>query len=178
MNDADLAQTVRVIDDTRQIINALNLYALAIDSNRYELFDQVFAPDVQADYNPPIGWSDREGLRRDMKSAHAPLDGCLHRITNHQVRVDGDRANSICDVKVRAFRGDDCFEMGGFYDDEFARTAQGWRIKRRFYRGSWWKGNPKVLGGVADFVFYPVVQPLRHAAEADKVSYLKALAKS
>lgn len=178
MNDADLAQTVKMIDDTRQIINALNLYALAIDSNRYELFDQVFAADVKADYNPPIGWSDLESIRRDMKSAHAPLDGCLHRITNHQVRVNGDSANSICYVKVRVFRGEVSFEMGGFYDDEFVRTAQGWRIKRRFYRGSWWKGDPKVLGGVSDHVFEPFVQPLRDAAAADKVSYLKALEKS
>jgi hypothetical protein len=178
MNDRDLAQTVRLIDDTRQIINALNLYALAIDSHRYELFDQVFAPDVQADYTPPAGWTDREGIRRDMRIAHTPLDGCLHRITNHQVRVHGDRANSICYVKVRLLKGDDFFEMGGFYDDDFARTAQGWLIKRRHYRGSWWKGNPRVLGGLESFVFDPTVQTLRHSAEADEVSYLKALAQT
>jgi hypothetical protein len=178
MDDRDLAQTVRVLDDTRQIISALNLYALAIDGHRYELFDQVFAADVQADYNPPTGWSDREGIRRDMESFHRPLDGCLHRITNHQVSVNGDRANSICYVKVRLLRGVDFFEMGGFYDDEFARTAEGWRIKRRFYRGSWWKGNPSVIGGPPDFVFTPVVQTLRHAIDADKVSYLKSLARA
>jgi hypothetical protein len=177
MNDAELARTVRVLEDTRQIVNVLNLYGLAIDSHRYELFDQVFAPDVQADYNPPIGWSDRDGIRQGMESAHAPLDGCLHRISNHQVIVDGDRANSICYVKVRLLRGDDRFEMAGFYDDEFARTAEGWRIKRRYYRGSWWSGNPNVVGGPPGFVFDPVVQTLRHAAAAGKVSYLKGLAR-
>jgi SnoaL-like domain len=177
MNDHDLAQTVRRLDDTRQIINALNVYALAIDGHRYELFDQVFAPDVYADYNPPVAWTDRESIRRDMEAFHLPLDGCLHRITNHQVTVDGDRANSICYVKVHLVRGDDFYDMHGFYDDEFARTSEGWRIKRRYYRGSWWSGNPRVLGGPPDFVFVPEVKTLRHSIDADKVSYIKALAR-
>jgi SnoaL-like domain len=178
MNEGDITSTLRVLDDTRQIVNVLNLYGLAIDSHRYEMFDQVFAPDVQADYNPPVGWKDRDGIRRDMESFHRPLDGCLHRISNHQVIVDGDRANSICYVKVHLIRGGDFFEMAGFYDDEFARTAEGWRIKRRYYRGSWWSGNPNVVGGPPGFVFDPVVQTLRHAVGAGKVSYLKALAGS
>jgi hypothetical protein len=175
MSVGDLERMVRVLDDTRQIVAALNLYGLAIDSHRYELFDQVFAPDVHADYNPPVGWTDRDGIKRDMESFHAPLDGCLHRITNHQVTVDGDRANSICYVKVRLLRGDDSFEMGGFYDDQFERRPEGWRIKQRYYRGSWWQGNPNVVGGPPGFVFEPIVQTLRQAGEAGKVAYLQAL---
>jgi hypothetical protein len=173
--DSDVARKVQVLDDTRQIVNALNLYGLAIDSHRYELFEQVFAPDLHADYNPPIVWRSRDEITRDMEAHHAPLDGCLHRITNHQVQVDGDRAKSICYVKVRLLRGGSAFEMGGFYDDAFARLPEGWRIKRRFYRGSWWNGDPVVVGGPPGFVFKPVVQTLRHAAEAGRVAYLDAL---
>jgi hypothetical protein len=175
MSDADLARTVRVLDDTRRIVNALNLYGLAIDTHRYELFDQVFAPDVRADYNPPIAWTDRESLKNGMELYHEPLDGSMHRITNHQVQVDGDRANSLSYVKVRLLRGDDFFESGGVYDDEFQRLPEGWRIKTRFYRGSWWLGNPGVLSEGDGIAFEPFIKTLRHTVRDGEVRYLKRL---
>jgi hypothetical protein len=175
MSSDDLAATVKALEDTRQIVRALNLYGLAIDSHRYEFFAEVFAPDVQADYNPPIGWSDCESLARDMKAFHAPLDGSLHRITNHQVMLDGDRANSISYVDVRLVKGADEFGMGGFYDDTFERRPEGWRIKKRFYRGSWWHGNPRILADTSGFVFEPITETLRQTHAEGRVAFLTAL---
>jgi hypothetical protein len=167
---SDLERTVRILDDTRQIIQLLNLYGLIIDSQRYELFEQVFAPDVQADYNPPVFFRNRQELTQTMADFHASLDGSLHRITNHQVLVDGDRASSMSYVVVRLLQGPDYFQMAGYYDDDWSRASEGWRIVRRLFRGSWWEGNPKVGGGLE-----PYVTTLRHATEADQVRYLQAL---
>jgi hypothetical protein len=178
MASGDIDNVVRVLDDTRQIINVLNLYGLTIDTQRWELFDQVFMPDVVADYTPPAYFPDREAIRKSMADFHAPLDGSQHTITNHQVIVNGDRASSISYVIVRLVRGDDFFQAGGFYDDTFIRSPAGWRIIKRSYRGNWWRGNPNVGGhpGFAEH-FEPKNCTLRKASDADEVSYLKALAK-
>jgi hypothetical protein len=50
---SDFEKMVKNLDDVRQITNALYTYGLAIDTHRYELFDQVFANEIEADYNPP-----------------------------------------------------------------------------------------------------------------------------
>lgn len=166
----DLERTIRVLDDTRQIIDTLNLYGLVIDSQKWDLFDRVFAADVQADYNPPVRFANRQELKTTMAEFHAGLDGSLHRITNHQVVVDGDRANSISYVIVTLLQGEEQFQMAGFYDDNWRRTAEGWRIGARLFRGSWWSGSLAMFQGMS-----PAITTLRHAGEAGRVTYLAAL---
>jgi hypothetical protein len=171
--DDELRRTIRIVDDTRRIIQLLNLYGLAIDTQRYELFDQVFTPDLQADYNPPVAFDSREAIKQTMRDFHITLDGSLHRITNHQVTVDGDRASAISYVVVRLLKAPDYFQMAGFYDDGLVRTTDGWRIARRLFRGSWWEGSTGLFGGLT-----PYVATLRQAADAGQVAYLGGLEKA
>jgi hypothetical protein len=47
-----------VIDsDIGAITQLLNLYGLAVDSQRWELFDQIFATDMAADYGATSHWT-------------------------------------------------------------------------------------------------------------------------
>ena len=178
MSNSDFNQMVQVLDDTRQIVNALNLYGLAIDTHRYELFDQVFAKEIEADYNPPVFYRSLEEIKSHMEQFHASLDGSQHNITNHQVIVNGDRALSISYVVVRLVKGRGYFQMGCFYDDSWIRTPEGWRIKTRFCRGNFWEGDPGVGGEVAPgALLEPLIHTLRRAGEAGEVSYLKRVSK-
>ena len=70
-------------------------------------------------------------------------------MTNHQVRVDGDTAGCRCylvgqHVK-KGTQGGDNFIMAGVYEDELARTADGWRITHRTLTIHWTDGNPAVV---------------------------------
>ena len=49
MNDTD--------SDVVAITQLVNLYGLAVDSQRWELFDRIFATDVDADYGPASRWT-------------------------------------------------------------------------------------------------------------------------
>jgi hypothetical protein len=171
---------MRVLDDTRQIVANLNLYALAIDTHCYDLFDKVFAPDVIANLSPQAQWRSCEELKEGMRVFHDVLDGSQHSFMNHQVIVNGDSANSLAYVIVRLFRpmnsGEGYFEMCGVYDDTHVRTPDGWRIKRRNYCGNQWHGNPRV-GGTPELPFEPPFTPLRKMAAAGKVDFLKAVRK-
>ncbi len=54
-------------------------------------------------------------------------------IHNHVITVNGDTAKATCYLDNR--HGDCTSVSGGYYDDEFRRTAQGWKFaSRRFHQ--------------------------------------------
>lgn len=94
MNDTD--------SDVVAITQLVNLYGLAVDSPRWELFDWMFATDVDADYGATSHWTDREQLKADF------------------VHVDGHRAHSFCNGGWRLVReaaGNPLRDGTGWYDD-------------------------------------------------------------
>jgi SnoaL-like domain len=168
-------------DDRNEIIDVLNLYALAVDSQQWDLFDLVFTSDVVAEYTGGLLYENLEEFKAGFAVIHDPLEGSLHVMTNHQVRIDGDSANSLVYGHYRLIRnlppgGGDCWEAGGWYDDHLVRTPAGWRIKRRRNRNSWWAGNPFVLApepGACASEFR--LDTLRSDARNGELDYLKAV---
>ena len=124
-------------DDVTAVIQTINMYAFAIDAQRWELFDRVFTEDVLADYGEGIVWTDRTTLKTAFEAIHEPFASTHHMTTNHVVTVDGDTAHSVCYFHARFTRegveGGDFFENNGWYDDAHVRTAEGWRISATGY---------------------------------------------
>jgi hypothetical protein len=135
--------------DLPDIVNVINLYALAVDTHAWELFDQVFTPDIEIGFGGPAAWNSLNALLAAFQAIHEPFRSTQHFTSNHQVRVDGDSATATSYVRAIFQRtvpeGGDTFESTGWYDDVLVRTPMGWRIKRRNSRMTWWGGNPKVL---------------------------------
>ena len=67
------------------------------------------------------------------------------------VRLDGDRAESACDLQAQHVKagtpGGDHFIIAGRYDDQLIRTPDGWRIRERRLALIWTSGNAAVAGG-------------------------------
>jgi hypothetical protein len=168
------------MSDRDDIVNLLNLYALAIDTRQWDFFDLVFTADVQLVFPGSGGeWNELALFKKHFAAAHEPFDTSQHFITNHQVMVKGDKANAISYVFCRHVRniptgGGNYWEMGGWYDDVLVRTTAGWRIKRRACNVNWWDGNMAVTetSGVANR--YPANIFHREAA-AGHIAYLDAV---
>ena len=60
--------------DVVAITQLVNLYRLAVDSQRWELFDRIFTTDVDADYGVTSHWTDREQFKSDFAAFHDPFD--------------------------------------------------------------------------------------------------------
>ena len=90
MNDTD--------SDVVAITQLVNLYGLAVDSQRWELFDRIFATDVDADYGPTSHWTNREQFKDDFAAFHAPFDSTQHTMSTHVVHVDGDPRSASATV--------------------------------------------------------------------------------
>jgi hypothetical protein len=166
-------------DDVVGVIATINLYAFATDSQRWELFDRVFTPDVLADFGEGIVWKDRASLKTTFEAIHKPFDVTQHTTTNHVVTVNGDTANSVCYVHARFVRrgveGGDFFETTGWYDDVHVRTPDGWRIKHRVSRSNWYGGNLNVLMTEEDTSEGLPLSTTRKDADAGRLMFLKAL---
>ena len=166
--------------DVASIIRTLNLYALAMDTQRWDLFDQIFTSDVDADYADPAHWRDLESFKRDFGAYHAPFDSTQHVMMNHLVEVAGDVAHSFVYgtwlLIKRGTEGGDFWQGTGWYDDRLVRTADGWRIRSRACRVVWWGGNPRVNQPPSDDVSFDTSsKALREEAQAGLVGFVNAV---
>jgi hypothetical protein len=166
-------------DDVIAIANVINLYALAVDTRQWDLFDRVFTSDVRTDFGGAAKWQDLSSLKRDFAAIHSPFRATQHTTTNHQVAVNGEAANAISYVHGRFVRevtdGADMFESCGWYDDKLLRTAAGWRIADRVCRTIWCGGNPRVLQTMPGVTVEQQLHSLGGAAESRNISFLDAL---
>ncbi len=124
-------------EDRYAIEQLLYTYAWMVDQRRWELMDQVFAPDATIDYTstggrkgpyrPTLEWLDR---------ALAPWPINLHHITNIAIELDGDEARSRCYFSAPMGRrtadgSQEVITNAGYYLDRLVRSAAGWRIRER-----------------------------------------------
>jgi SnoaL-like protein len=123
------------ISDRFEIQQLLIDYSTAIDKRRFDDLDQVFTPDAYIDYRAMGGI---DGSFPEVKAWLAQVlpnfPVYAHMLGNFDVRIDGDSASSrtIC-FNPMVLGGDQnqILFCGLWYDDEFVRTPEGWRMSRR-----------------------------------------------
>ena len=140
-------------DDRLAIQDLIVKYAWAIDTKNWDALDTVFLPDAWLDYssNPGGKAGHYTTIRAWLEKSLAPFPVTQHLVTNIDVTVDGDRATArtmVYNPMGAATREGPLhfFFMGGRYDDELVRTADGWRIAKRVETALWFEGSlPKEL---------------------------------
>jgi hypothetical protein len=121
--------------DRFEIQQLLIDYSTAIDKRRFDDLDRVFTPDAYIDYRAMGGI---DGPYPEVKAWLAQVlpnfPAYAHMLGNFDVRIDGDTASSrtICfnPMVLGGDRGQILF-CGLWYEDEFVRTTDGWRMSRR-----------------------------------------------
>lgn len=123
------------ISDRLEIQQLLIDYSTAIDRRRFDDLDRVFTPDAYIDYRA-LGGID--GPYPQVKAWLAEVlpnfPSYAHLLGNFDVRIDGDAASSrtLCfnPMVLGGEKGQVLF-CGLWYEDEFVRTTDGWRMSRR-----------------------------------------------
>jgi hypothetical protein len=123
------------ISDRFEIQQLLVDYSTAIDKRRFDDLDRVFTPDAYIDYRAMGGI---DGSFPEVKAWLAQVlpnfPVYAHMLGNFDVRIDGDTASSrtICfNPMVLGGEQNQILFCGLWYDDEFIRTPDGWRMSRR-----------------------------------------------
>ncbi|MFJ8799326.1 nuclear transport factor 2 family protein [Streptomyces sp. NPDC102487] len=169
-------------DDKAAIIEALNMYAFALDTRQWDLFDRVFTTDVEAVFGPAgAAWVGLEEFKTSFAGFHDSLDSHVHTMMGQLVNVDGDTANAFSYgtwILLReAAEGGPTWTGTGYYDDELVRTEDGWRIKRRVCRLLSWTGNPSVPEPQREHQPDMNAVGLHQFAKKGDITFLKAITK-
>lgn len=163
-------------EDRIAIKALMDLYGFAVDTQRWELFDQIYTPDVDANWGGTAVWSDLQQFKKDFAVYHDMFDGTHHVMTNFICDIQGDRAKTVTYghwLLIRnAAPGGNSWSGDGWYDDELVRTADGWRISRRRCGIIRWEGNLNVMSEGVDFAMD--ILSLRSAADQGQVGVINA----
>jgi 3-phenylpropionate/cinnamic acid dioxygenase small subunit len=128
--------TTSVDRELRQdIAELLVRYATGIDRRDWTLFRTCFTDDCEADYGDIGRWRGVDAITAWMEATHAACGHTMHRITNQAVSQHDNRVNARTYVDAIVMGPDNRtgVQALGFYDDEFARTDDGWKIARRTF---------------------------------------------
>ncbi len=133
--------------DYFQIQQLVAKYARAIDTcsnNGYDYAD-LFTPDgyFAPSMNGKVGskWQGRERLAEASGGGAAGCknvpwikEGVRHIYVNHIISATAEGAMGTVDMLMIGLGGDpNKIEYDGYYEDIYARTAQGWRFKSRIH---------------------------------------------
>lgn len=122
------------ISDRLEIQQLLVDYATAIDQRRFDDLDRVFTPDAYIDYRAMGGV---DGPYPQVKAWLAEVlpnfPAYYHLVGNIDIRLSGDTATgrTMCFNPMQLSSEGQVLFCALWYDDEFVRTADGWRLARR-----------------------------------------------
>jgi hypothetical protein len=141
------------LSDRTEIHDVIVRYGWAIDTKDWALLDTCFTDDAFVDYssNPGGKVGPYREVRGWLEKVMSAFPVTQHLMSNIDAVVDGDRAT--CRTMVTNPQGAATkegplhfFFVGGRYDDELVRTADGWKIARRVETTLWFQGSlPKEL---------------------------------
>lgn len=164
-------------NDVASIVNVINLYPVAVDSHRYQLFEQIFTEDIRCDFGGGAAFTDRATLVSVFAQIHAVFDATQHMTMGHTVRVNEDRANCFSYVSGRFRRAVDgkpaVFESTGWYDDVLVRTSGGWRVKERLSRMVTYVGDIRVMQAMPGVDTHYTLVSLFGEANAGQVRFFE-----
>jgi uncharacterized protein (TIGR02246 family) len=122
-------------EDRQDISDLLVRYASGIDRRDWALFRTVFTDDCELDYGEIGLWNGVDAVTDFMEQVHAMAGHTMHRLSNQEITLDGDKAAARTYIDGLIMAGDNKSGVNaiGFYDDEIVRTEAGWRIARRRY---------------------------------------------
>lgn len=123
------------ISDRLEIQQLLIDYSTAIDRRLFDDLDVVFTPDAYIDYRAMGGIDGHYPEVKAWLTEVLPnFPAYAHMLGNFDVRIEGDKASSrtICfNPMVLPGLEQQVLFCGLWYEDEFVRTGDGWRMSRR-----------------------------------------------
>jgi hypothetical protein len=123
------------ISDRLEIQQLLTSYSSAIDAGRFDDLDELFTEDAVIDLSATGGAYGPYGeVTSWLSQTLSGMGAYMHVVSNIDLRLHGDTATArtaclnplALDAEAKAI-----YLICFWYDDEFARTSDGWRFRSR-----------------------------------------------
>jgi hypothetical protein len=125
------------VEDRLDIQDLIARYPITVDAGDWDGLDELFTTDATIDFTAfggPVGGPAE--IKRFLAESLDLFARTQHMMGLPHITVDGDRATARtpCNNPMRLPDSDGrtaVWLIGLWYDDEFVRTAQGWRFSAR-----------------------------------------------
>jgi 3-phenylpropionate/cinnamic acid dioxygenase small subunit len=124
------------MSDRLELQDLLIRYSEAIDRREFDELDAIFVPDAYIDYRDTGGIDGQYPQIKEWLAETLPtyFERNAHMLGLPAIKLAGDTATArtFC-FNPMVLKGEKpkTMQVGVWYDDEFVRTAAGWRISRR-----------------------------------------------
>jgi len=127
--------SIEEISDRQEIQQLLAAYSTAIDAGRFDDLDDLFTDDAVIDLSVTGGACGPYGeVKSWLAETLSSLGAYMHLVSNTDLRLSGETAEArtaclnplVLDAKTNAV-----YLLCFWYDDEFSKTSDGWRIRKR-----------------------------------------------
>jgi hypothetical protein len=124
------------MSDRLELQDLLIRYSEAIDRREFDELDAIFVPDAYIDYRDTGGIDGQYPQIKEWLAETLPtyFERNAHMLGLPAIKLAGDTATArtFC-FNPMVLKGEKpkVMQVGVWYDDEFVRTADGWRISRR-----------------------------------------------
>ena len=125
------------LSDRTLIQDVLIRYSTGINDKNIDLIDSCFTGDATCDYSAVGGPNGSYSqLQKWFQETLGHVKASLHRVGNVTYEFEGDVARTramYMNPFIIELPGDNqgALTVGGYYEDEFVRTSDGWRIRQR-----------------------------------------------
>ncbi|MFJ3631595.1 nuclear transport factor 2 family protein [Streptomyces sp. NPDC090112] len=137
-----LERRLKVLEDKEALRGLLMRGWRALDHKDWAAWSACWAQDAVLDFGPWGVTYGREAIRETVERAEESFGRMQHHLLNTHFEVDGDRASGIGYMWFVAVSGDGGdgapYVLGGPYDWEFRRGADGSWLLVRQRLGVWW----------------------------------------
>jgi hypothetical protein len=140
---------LKQLRDRITITDVVNCYATGLDRRDWPLLRSIFTDQIDMEFSsvgmkPGSYVADR--WVRNAEVLFAGFGPTQHTLTNHSVKIDGDRAQCVAYMQAEHFIIEDApaenrWTIGGYYELDLVRLPTGWRIKGMGLYMTWQTGN-------------------------------------
>ncbi len=133
MKIEELEQRLRLLEDIEEIKGLKARYAAACDNNYDpDTIAGLFVPDGVWDGGDLGRAEGREAIRAFFVKAPKAFPFAIHNVMNPIIEVSGDSARGQWYLlqPLTMAKGNQAAWLAGRYEDEYVRTAEGWRFRR------------------------------------------------
>lgn len=142
-----------MLEDHTTITRRVYEYAYGIDTRDWSLYRSIFVDEIEMDFSSyngnPGATMKADDWVAGCKVLFTGLDATQHSMSNPLVDIDGDRARCRMYMQAEHFfsnpQGNRDFAIGGYYDDQLVRTAEGWKIEAVTLNVLWSRGNRHIM---------------------------------
>ena len=147
-------------EDIAQIEQVKYRYLRALDTKNWEAFAATLTPDVVAEYGASRGkahqFTDRDAVLEFLRESLNADVISEHRVTHPEITLTGpDTATGLWYLQDRVIvpRHDFMLIGAAFYNDEYRRTDEGWKMSATGYERTY--EASMALAGLGGFTAQP-----------------------